>query len=183
MSNASYSTLRNARQAERIARKSYIPKEKQLRELRQTLYYWNKLYDIAPVENDNDGDVEMEAAEEEEGEVDVEEEEGEADVEEGEEDEAQGIGGRISWDRFNFENYTEKLDISAFGQNQNSLRQLVFSGTDYGIRKMSETVPQTLAEILVHCNRFQTLQNLQGKATLQCNLFYLLFKKKLICYK
>ncbi|KAF9201557.1 hypothetical protein BGZ49_008220 [Haplosporangium sp. Z 27] len=99
-----YDELSNARQEKRIIRKELIPKEKKLRELRQTLYYWNKLYAIAPVEND--GDVEVEATEEKDGE-EADEEEGEADEEEevkeaeemmegagthGEEEEAQGIG-------------------------------------------------------------------------------------------
>ncbi|KAF9943980.1 hypothetical protein BGZ70_005191, partial [Mortierella alpina] len=33
-------------------------------------------------------------------------------------------------------------------------RQVVFSGTDYGLCTMSETVPQTLDEIMTHISRF-----------------------------
>ncbi|KAF8953579.1 hypothetical protein BGZ46_003177, partial [Entomortierella lignicola] len=83
-----YDELSNARQEKRIIRKELIPKEKNLRELRQTLYYWNKLYAIAPVEND--GDVEVEATEEKDGEEAEEMMEGAGTH--GEEEEAQGIG-------------------------------------------------------------------------------------------
>lgn len=35
---------------------------------------------------------------------------------------------------------------------------IVFAGTDYGIRRMSETVPQTYGEIQTHINRYWALR-------------------------
>jgi hypothetical protein len=171
-SKMDYPKLQNARQEERIIRKKLMPKEKNLRELRQTLYYWNKLYDVAPAENE--GNMEIDITEEgKREEADEEKEEGAK----ADEDEEEGTVNEISWERFNNENFVEKLDISALLQTKSDTRHLVFSGTDYGIRKMSETVPQTLDEILVHIRRFQDLQNPQGKQSdlLCCILFYFIF--------
>ncbi|KAF9560849.1 hypothetical protein EC968_005983 [Mortierella alpina] len=63
----------------------------------------------------------------------------------------------ITWDQSQQEDYTELLDISYLVSSQDKLRQIVFSGTDYGICKMSETVALTWQEMESYLNRYHAL--------------------------
>jgi hypothetical protein len=62
-----------------------------------------------------------------------------------------------TWSHFSVEDNTEVLDVTRLIATQGKKRQIVFSGTDYGVCKMSETVPQTLNGIIEHINRYQVL--------------------------
>ncbi|KAF9947605.1 hypothetical protein BGZ72_010427 [Mortierella alpina] len=124
-----YSKLRDARLVTRESRTILLPKEAELRSLRQELYFLNKLSDAA-----------------------------------------KSAGKRRTkksdpppltqpqWDMFTTEDATEYLDISQLMSTSGHERQIVFSGTDYGLCTMSETVPQTLEEIQVHINRYNLLK-------------------------
>ncbi|KAF9571256.1 hypothetical protein EC968_000799 [Mortierella alpina] len=64
-----------------------------------------------------------------------------------------------SWDHPAIEDRADKIDISELLKNCNGKdRQVVFSGTDYGLVTMSETVGLTLPQIEYHLNRFDKLQ-------------------------
>ncbi|KAG0195044.1 hypothetical protein BGX28_002470, partial [Mortierella sp. GBA30] len=66
-----------------------------------------------------------------------------------------------TWSVPTVEDNTERLDLSKLqGLSTNSrgkTRTLVYAGTDYGVRKMSETVAQTHSQIQAHINRFHQL--------------------------
>jgi hypothetical protein len=73
------------------------------------------------------------------------------------------------WSKHAVEDYTECLDIRGLLEKHGTKdastgqeKRITFSGTDYGVVKMSVCVPQTLPEIYTHLNRFQVLQ---GKTT------------------
>ncbi|KAK3812952.1 MAG: hypothetical protein J3Q66DRAFT_347018 [Benniella sp.] len=75
------------------------------------------------------------------------------------------------WTKHTVEDATEHLDISALLEEHGKVielkgggskeRRIAFAGTDYGVCKMSETVPQTLDQIHSHLNRYQVLAGLQ----------------------
>jgi len=170
---ALYNALYEARQPVHKVRRKLIPLESKLRALRRELYYWNKIHDAAKSaharskgkgekEEDDEEDEEEEDEEEEEekeerekvkgkgkGKMKVEDEDGQ--------DNTATNPTSATWDSFNVEDNTERLDIRDMTANLSNQRQIVFAGTDYGIRKMSETVAQTLDELRVHLNRFQVL--------------------------
>lgn len=56
------------------------------------------------------------------------------------------------------EDFTESLDISGL-----TGVDVTFAGTDYGLRKMSVTVPMTPKAIEIHLNRFHALGELNGR--------------------
>lgn len=62
-----------------------------------------------------------------------------------------------SWSWPMAEDSVKRLDISKLQKAQGQDKVIVFAGTDYGIRRMSETVPQTYNEIQAHINRFWVL--------------------------
>ncbi|KAK3804896.1 MAG: hypothetical protein J3Q66DRAFT_423658 [Benniella sp.] len=72
---------------------------------------------------------------------------------------------------YSVEDATEHLDISALLEEHGKVIELkgggskkwriTFAGTDYGVCKMSETVPQTLDQTQSHLNRYQVLAGLQ----------------------
>ncbi|KAI8356533.1 hypothetical protein B0O80DRAFT_28243 [Mortierella sp. GBAus27b] len=73
------------------------------------------------------------------------------------------------WSKHAVEDYTECLDIRELLETHGTRhpttgreQRIAFSGTDYGIVKMSVCVPQTLPEIHTHLNRFQVLAGHAG---------------------
>ncbi|KAF9434668.1 hypothetical protein BGZ76_007640 [Entomortierella beljakovae] len=62
------------------------------------------------------------------------------------------------WDRFNVEDPTESLDIKAPTTSTNGKHKIIYSGTDYRIRKTLVIVAETDAQILMHIARYEPLQ-------------------------
>lgn len=56
------------------------------------------------------------------------------------------------------EDFTESMDLDGLTD-----QRLIFSGTDYGLRKMSVTVPMTRGALLTHINRFHVLGKLNKR--------------------
>ncbi|KAF9944464.1 hypothetical protein BGZ65_012017 [Modicella reniformis] len=127
----SYQALRTARQNLRTHRRSLVPLEDELRKLRKQSYYWNKVDRAA-------GSAQTSSAS----------------------SAAPATNTAPTWDRPQAEDCTLNLDISAFitqinADSNNNL--IAFSGTDYGVRTMSETVPQTMNEIMAFINHHASL--------------------------
>ncbi|KAG0329369.1 hypothetical protein BGZ99_002375 [Dissophora globulifera] len=71
---------------------------------------------------------------------------------------------QVSWTWTKVEEATEFLDITEILSDAcRKKRQVVFSGTDYGLCTISETVALTLEEIQVHLNRYQVLSGLPSE--------------------
>ncbi|KAI8356335.1 hypothetical protein B0O80DRAFT_24618 [Mortierella sp. GBAus27b] len=70
-----------------------------------------------------------------------------------------------TWDHYTMEDDTRHLDISRLLADQD--KEVVFSGTDYGLRKMSETVPVTKRQLNEHLNYYSVLSGLEGDGTPQ----------------
>ncbi|KAF9947290.1 hypothetical protein BGZ65_008945, partial [Modicella reniformis] len=140
-STTTYEALYNARQELRAARLDLNPKEVELRRCRQERYFWNNLLKAArsphrtSTNDPRPGDITVPV-----------------------------------WAHPAVEDATEHLDVGKLVEEHGKVikarrggykeHRLAFAGTDYGICKMSETVPQTLGEIQVHLNRYQALANL-----------------------
>ncbi|KAF9556311.1 hypothetical protein EC968_008318 [Mortierella alpina] len=62
-----------------------------------------------------------------------------------------------NWDHPHYEDSTELLDITALLEGIQDDRQVVMAGTDYGLRTMSVTVPQTLSQCREHIDRYHGL--------------------------
>jgi hypothetical protein len=126
-----YAALQNARQILRTHRRLLLPLEDELRKIRRQYYYWNKVERAA-------GSTQSSSA-----------------------SSAAPVQNTVpTWDRPQAEDRTRNLDITALRQQvitdgNNNL--IAFSGTDYGIRTMSETVPQTLGEIRAFIARYDSL--------------------------
>ncbi|KAF9093787.1 hypothetical protein BGX27_001569, partial [Mortierella sp. AM989] len=140
-----YNDLRNARYELRVARTLLIPKEAELRLCRQEKYYWNSVLKAAKSPDSTKEDKTRPQLEH----------------------------TIPDWPSPTVQDYTEHLDISklvegcsasTFGHSshssQNKDRTIVLSGTDYGVRKMSETTAQTFGQICTHINRYQALVNI-----------------------
>ncbi|KAG0198987.1 hypothetical protein BGX31_004410, partial [Mortierella sp. GBA43] len=122
-----YQELRMARSNLRAKRKLLTPREKELQRLRSLSYYWNN-------------------------------------VERAASSSARSSGRTVhtntipNWSHPEAEDRTQQLDISQLMNGTSDGTKLItFAGTDYGIRTMSETVPQTLNEIRTHLNRYSLL--------------------------
>lgn len=130
-SQPTYQALQTARQNLRTHRRSLVPLEDELRKLRKQNYYWNKV-DRAADSAQTSSAIGA----------------------------APATNTAPTWDHPQAEDRTLNLDISAFRQqiNADSNNNLIaFSGTDYGVRTMSETVPQTLNEIMAFINHHASL--------------------------
>jgi len=139
-SNDTYQVLQAARKEVREVRGIIIPKEAILRQMRKKRYYWNNILNGAKTK-------EKEKKESEEK-IDKKKSKKEAQVK----------LTTSTWSHFTVEDSTECLDISNLITNhQGKNMQVVFSGTDYGINKMSETCALTLAEVESHVNRYNLL--------------------------
>lgn len=126
-----YQALKNARQILRGHRRLLVPLEDELRNLRRQHYYWNKVDRSAGSTQTTGAIIAAPAA-----------------------------NTAPTWDRPQAEDRTLNLDISAFIQQNNvdsNNNLIAFSGTDYGVRTMSETVPQTLDEIRAFISRYDSL--------------------------
>jgi len=138
MERSAYNDLRQARKVVRELRSEFLPQETQLRQLRQSLYYWNKV-SKAPKANPQEGPSTVDTGQREK--------------------KSAPSMTTPTWSHYRVEDSTEMLDISAIvGPNsRGNSRQVVFAGTDYGIVKMSETCALSQAEITRHINRYQVL--------------------------
>jgi hypothetical protein len=126
-----YESLQKARRAVRQARSAISPCEDAIRRQRQNLYYWNNIHRAAKASRKTNGSEEN------------------------------GRSRKITtatWSHHNVEDNTEYLDITGIMVNsRGKKRRIVFSGTDYGVSIMSETVAQTFEEIEDHINRYDVL--------------------------
>ncbi|KAF9201042.1 hypothetical protein BGZ49_008726 [Haplosporangium sp. Z 27] len=127
----SYIDLCKAREKVRDGRKALLPLEANLRQLRQRSYYWRNMEKAARSKYNSNS--------------------------------ARKSRGSTSfttptWDHPTVEDITDKLDISYLQTNtQGKNRMIVYAGTDYGLRTMSETVVQTHHQIETHINRYHVL--------------------------
>lgn len=130
--------LQNAQRELRAKRKLLLPREEELQRLRKVSYYWNKMNRAAGTSQSTTRTRGGGSA-------------------------SQIANTAPTWDRPTVEDRTLSLDISALIQTSDGNSKLIaFAGTDYGVRTMSETVPQTLNEIRAHLNRYALLS---GKLT------------------
>ncbi len=126
---ARYVALQCARQVVREARTFTMPKEEELRRLRYESYFWNNVLTAAK-SNEKKKSTARPVIPPNRTEA--------------------------TWTNHTIEEATEFLDVSKLINSDQG--QIVFAGTDYGICKMSVTVPQTVHEIQVHLNRYAALQ-------------------------
>jgi hypothetical protein len=125
----SYEELYKARIEVRKARSLLMPLEEELRSLRQESYYWNNVARYGKSSQRSDSRI------------------------------GKSAPTVATWSHYSVEDFTELLDVSILTNSRGKRRQVVFSGTDYGVCTMSETMPQTLDEINEHINRYQVLGN------------------------
>jgi ribonuclease BN (tRNA processing enzyme) len=130
----SYQVLREARQNVRDIRGKLLPKENILRDLRQESYYWNNILKYGKSSKEKRSNS----------------------------NESKNIKSgtnitKATWSHHSVEDATETLDITKLINSRGKRKQVVFSGTDYGICKMSQTVPLTFSEIEEHVNRYKVL--------------------------
>ncbi|KAG0301979.1 hypothetical protein BGZ98_007895, partial [Dissophora globulifera] len=119
-----YTGLREARSATRDVRAELFPEVAKTRQLRQELYYCNRMIKAPKTKNSN-GPAQL---------------------------------TQVSPEWTKVEDATEFLDISELLQSARcKKKRVVFSGSDYGLCTMSETVAQTLQEIEVHLNKYEVL--------------------------
>ncbi|KAF9080914.1 hypothetical protein BGX27_005179, partial [Mortierella sp. AM989] len=130
-----YKSLTETRTELRNVRNRLMPMETKLRELRRTIYYWNKVAKVIAWQKKQESNTSINTNTTP--------------------DEKSTVS---DWSHFTVEDNTEKLDISKLMMNaRGKNRQVVFAGTDYGICKMSETIAQTQEEIETHINRYNAL--------------------------
>jgi hypothetical protein len=154
-----YENLRKTRVNLNKVRSAVMENEEMLRNSRRDYYYWNKLLEASIASNTGTAG-------------------GGGDGGDGGNGGNGGDGANNNvamttptWDRFNVEDATHSIDISLLQNSNNEQRYLVFSGTDYGIRKMSVTVAQSQPEIQGFINRFNTL----GKYRIFFFFFFIFF--------
>ncbi|KAG0210759.1 hypothetical protein BGX31_001832, partial [Mortierella sp. GBA43] len=68
-----------------------------------------------------------------------------------------------NWSHFSVEDDVQHLDISALLADKKN--EVVFSGTDYGLRKMSETVSVTSKQLTEHFNYYSVLSEAQSSTS------------------
>jgi hypothetical protein len=124
-----YEELHAARISLRNARREIIPHENALRNQRQIAYSYNKM---AKAAESCDQQRELHVADK-----------------------------KIStptWDLPTIEDKCEFIDLSnIIAESKTENRAIVFAGTDYGVRKMSETVAMTPQSMECHLNRYDML--------------------------
>ncbi|KAG0311651.1 hypothetical protein BGZ99_009999, partial [Dissophora globulifera] len=125
----SYAELQCARQDVREARTFAMPKEEALRRLRYESYFWNNVLTAAKSDEKTKSTVKPSIS---------------------------PNRTEVTWMNSTIEEATELLDVSKLINSDQG--RIVFAGTDYGICKMSVTVPQTVQDIQVHLNRYAALQ-------------------------
>ena len=125
-----YGALVKARKDLRDKRTALLTEEMNLRQHRQDRYYWNKVAKAAT----SSGNIRAGRASQASDTVPI-------------------------WNWPMAEDSTRYLDISKLQAQtaQHPDKVIVFAGTDYGIRRMSETVAQTYNEIQAHINRYWVL--------------------------
>ncbi|KAG0305201.1 hypothetical protein BGZ99_002171 [Dissophora globulifera] len=123
-----YKVLQHARQEVRSVRVAAFPQEEALRHLSYQSYYWNKLLIAARSTHKMKGTDKTSSPQ---------------------------TLTEVTWTQCRVEDTTDLLNIN---QLCNSPRgRVVFGGTDYGVCKMSVTVPQTMEDIEQHLGRYQAL--------------------------
>jgi hypothetical protein len=129
---SSYEELHSARGDLRQARRELIPHEEALRNQRQVTYHYNKLakaVENCKVDQPNETSVKNKRF------------------------------SAPTWDLPAVEDSCEYLDLSKIvAESKAENRTIVFSGTDYGICKMSETVAMTQEGMQGHFGRYDMLQ-------------------------
>ncbi|KAF9965857.1 hypothetical protein BGZ73_001242, partial [Actinomortierella ambigua] len=113
-------------------RRSLLPQEEKLRELRQRSYYWNKLANAAQSTSTSSSSTARQSGGDSSAQTTV-----------------------ATWAQPTVEDSTRRLDISDLVNHDtdNPQRHIVFAGTDYGITTMSETVALTRQEIDTYISR------------------------------
>ena len=112
------------------------PLQDRLRKIKDAIYYYNKIAEVA-----SDGTASSAAASSSTASV------GAATVKR----------TAITWAWNKVEDRAQQMDISQLRQGART-QTMAFAGCDYGLRTMSESVPQIYADIQVHVNRYQALQ-------------------------
>ncbi|KAF9080159.1 hypothetical protein BGX27_005686, partial [Mortierella sp. AM989] len=133
-----YQILWEARRSLRSARQQLLPRETELRQLRQELYNWNQMVKASKTKDIDDWEP------------------------------ASNSGTpkytRPTWLHPATEDKTEMLDLSDLSQimtnSRGKRRAISYAGTDYGVCTMSETVALTEDQIKGHLNRYWQLQGL-----------------------
>ncbi|KAF9080118.1 hypothetical protein BGX27_005711, partial [Mortierella sp. AM989] len=122
-----YEKLREARIEVRTLRKEIIPLEANLRRLRQESYFFNKL-EKAPLSSESCSSTKPVAM------------------------------TVPTWSHYTVEDDAQHLDISQLTTNcRGGERIVVFSGSDYGLRTMSQTVAITQSQLEAHRNYYYSL--------------------------
>lgn len=135
----SYASLCKAREIVRESRKVLFPLETNLRRLHQKCYYWRNMEKAARSKSSSICFTKKQR---------------------------DTINFTTpTWDHFTVEDGADRIDLSDLLRNARGKgRLIVYAGTDYGLRTMSETVVQTHHQIEEHINRYHQLF---GKTTVQ----------------
>lgn len=132
----SYATLREARVSVREARKKLLPLEEDLRLSRQKSYYWRNVEKASRAKKS----LEPKATLRDKKKFTT-----------------------PTWDSRKVEDETKNIDISNLLNAQDKRQRIVYTGTDYGLKTMSETVVQTEDQIKEHINRYHLLSGKHRK--------------------
>ncbi|KAF9106577.1 hypothetical protein BGX27_009105, partial [Mortierella sp. AM989] len=126
----SYDKLRKARLEARDAQRDIIPQEAYLKKLRQHSYAWNKLSTVSLSSSSSGNNP------------------------------AVPILTTPTWDHPTVEDDVKHMDLSVLQTScMDTPKTLVFSGSDYGIRKMSQTVALSQNTIFEHLNYYHALSD------------------------
>lgn len=139
-----YQLLKEARNNVQETRTILVPLEKELRDSRREQYYWQKISKASEGVDSSSKSRKGRSSKSEKKDTSSK----------------SGSTGNIKMTRPTRDNpvaedYTEALDISGLAG-----MDITYSGTDYGLRKMSVTVPMTPNAIEIHVNRFHALGKL-----------------------
>jgi hypothetical protein len=144
-SKDSYCFLQKARSATRELYREVALREECIRQIRQDLYYWNSIHKASKaVQRKPKAETTSNDPK---------------------------AFTKVTWRHFNVEDSTDFLDISKLSLNcRKRNRRVVFTGTDYGVCKMSVTVAQTHGEIEEHINRYNVLCKLISRGLVARNI-------------
>jgi hypothetical protein len=138
-----YQLVKETRGNVQETRMILIPLEKELHDAKREQYYWQKICNASGVDSSSKSEKGKSSKSQKK-----------------DTDSKSGSAGNIKMtkptrDNPVAEDYTEALDISGLAG-----MDITFSGTDYGLVKMSVTVPMTPNAIEIHVNRFHALGKL-----------------------
>ncbi|KAF9948128.1 hypothetical protein BGZ72_009918 [Mortierella alpina] len=138
-----YGVLLQARKAVRAARKLLRPKEQELRRARKACYHWNKLERLNMSSQDAAKNITSSTT------VSM---------------------TTPTWECYTVEDDTEHLNLDEIRRGcDGNQRTIVYAGTDYGVCKMSETVPLTQNRLKEHLQLFSNISDPSSSPPARCS--------------